>query len=37
MRNVSIETAKLLQKAGFHKNTNSFYSAKTTNDEYICT
>lgn len=34
MKKVSIEIAKLLQKAGFHKKTNSFYLAKTTNDEY---
>ena len=34
MRKVSIEIAKLLQKAGFHKKTNSFYLAKTTNAEY---
>ena len=34
MRKVSIEIAKLLQKAGFHKKTNSFYLAKTTNVEY---
>ena len=25
---------KLLQKAGFHEKTNSFYLAKTTNAEY---
>lgn len=34
MRKVSIEIAKLLQKAGFHKKTNSFYLAKTSNAEY---
>lgn len=34
MKKVSIEIAKLLQKAGFHKKTNSFYLAKTTNTEY---
>ena len=34
MRKVSIEIAKLLQKAGFHKKTNSFYLAKTPNAEY---
>ena len=34
MRKVSIEIAKLLQEAGFHKKTNSFYSAKTINTEY---
>ena len=34
MRKVSIEIAKLLQKAAFHKKTNSFYLAKTPNAEY---
>lgn len=34
MKKVSIEIAKLLQKAGFHEKTNSFYLAKTTNAEY---
>ena len=34
MRKVSIEIAKLLQKAGFHKKTNSLYLAKTSNAEY---
>ena len=34
MKKVSIEIAKLLQKAGFHEKTNSFYLAKTTDAEY---
>ena len=34
MKKVSIEIAKLLQKAGFHEKTNSFYLVKTTNAEY---
>ena len=34
MKKVSIEIAKLLQKAGFHEKTNSFYLSKTTNAEY---
>lgn len=34
MKKVSIEISKLLQKAGFHEKTNSFYIAKTSNAEY---
>ena len=34
MKKVSIEIATLLQKAGFHEKTNSFYLAKTPNAKY---